>query len=178
MSSPRSPGYPGTAELHPGMSPSTGSDRSPSLRVSSLQVSAKIPRHGHWHASWQLSGGSSPTRQQCTPPGLAESWEPPSMGIPPAPGDCPSAPGEEFSSGVQPEPPRLQSLAVVPRGIIWRHGEGFDSITLAVGSDPLTSSWPGYPSPGPPTPPGAMGASSITMLTAHLWAAPVSSHPS
>lgn len=30
VSSPWSPGYPGTAELHPGVNPSTGSDHSPS----------------------------------------------------------------------------------------------------------------------------------------------------
>lgn len=50
VSSPWSPGYPRTAELHPGTSPSTGSNHSPSkpeesLQVSSLQVNAKIPRH-------------------------------------------------------------------------------------------------------------------------------------
>lgn len=55
------------------------------------------------------------------------------------------SPGEEFSSGVQPEPPKLQSVAVVPHHIIWHHQEGFDSIILVVGcpQTPFTSSRPG-----------------------------------
>lgn len=50
VSSPWSPVYPGTAEDHPGISPSTGSNHSPnqteeSLQVSSLWLNAKIPSH-------------------------------------------------------------------------------------------------------------------------------------
>lgn len=50
LGTPWSPGYPGTAEDHPGINPSTGSNHSPSqieesLQVSSLWINAKIPSH-------------------------------------------------------------------------------------------------------------------------------------
>ena len=54
-------------------------------------------------------------------------------------------PGEQFSSGVQPEPPKLQLVAVVPHRVIWHDQGGFSSIIVVVGCSrtPFTSSWPG-----------------------------------